>query len=354
MINSYYDDIELNYNMFIAEQELYDNLISLGASVYNESAGLILIQEDYKNSINKYIDKIVTGIQNAWDTFKNKVVQFVTKPIVDRAKKKIGSYKENSVKAEYWHKYNMEKFDSIKLPEFNLEEMKKYQTKIEYYKAAFTAIFVDPNKSLKENIIDQVIDTEDVHEVTSKDINDIFAFVTSGFKEKVTKLENNLKQFNANVNTLKMKVNVTTPGTEETKATTVQQQTTTTTTNAPSGSGEATKESVDMLLGIYEAYNIFNEAGPNDKDNTKTQKATNTETSKSDNKDETNNVKRIAWYLSGNTEIISAKMKILRQKYLDSVNILKIAFPVEKEEENKEENKEEKKEGNKYKLKVNI
>ena len=62
-MNDYYSDIELEYNNFLAEQELYDNLISLGASVCNESCGLLLIQEDYKETVNKYIDKIATGIQ---------------------------------------------------------------------------------------------------------------------------------------------------------------------------------------------------------------------------------------------------------------------------------------------------
>ena len=57
-MDNYYNDIELEYNNFLAEQELYDNLISLGASICNESSGLLLIQEDYNNTVNKYIDKI--------------------------------------------------------------------------------------------------------------------------------------------------------------------------------------------------------------------------------------------------------------------------------------------------------
>ena len=327
-MDNYYYDIELEYNNFLAEQELYDNLISLGASIYNESSGLLLIQEDYKSTVNKYIDKIVTGIQKAWDNFKNKVVEFAAQPIVDRAKDKIGSYKDGSVKTEYWHKYNQEKFDSIKLAPFDFEKLKQFDNKTDYYKSAYSGVFVDDNKSLKENIIDQVIDTEDEHMVTTEDINSLFQFVVNGFKEKVAKLENDLKQFNGNVSTLKTVASVTTPGETETTASTTT--TTTTTTQV-----EPQNASVDMLLGLYESYNMLLEA---EDDNTKKQKAVNTDTSKGEDKTQRDNVKRITWYLSGNTEIISAKMKILRQKYLDAINILKIAFPKEKKEnENKDE-----------------
>ena len=61
----YFDEIQLEYNNFLAEQELFENLITLGSSVYHEEAGLMLVEEDFKNTINEYIDKIVTGIQDA-------------------------------------------------------------------------------------------------------------------------------------------------------------------------------------------------------------------------------------------------------------------------------------------------
>ena len=153
-----------------------------------------MIQEDYKDTVNKYIDKIVTGIQKAWDNFKNKVVEFAAKPIVDRINGKIDSYKDGSVEVEYWHKYQMEKFDAIKLVPFDFEKIKQFDNKSDYLKATYPNIYVDNSKSLKENIINQVIDTDDKHTVTTEDINTLFNFVTGGFKEKVTKLENDLKK----------------------------------------------------------------------------------------------------------------------------------------------------------------
>ena len=340
-MNNYYNDIEIEYNNFLAEQELYDNLISLGASVYNESSGLLLIQEDYKDTVNKYIDKIATGIQKAWDNFKNKVVEFAAQPIIDSIKDKVGSYKDGSVEVEYWHKYQMEKFDSIKLAPFNFDQLKQFDNKTDYLKSTYSSIYVDQNKSLKENIIDQIIDTDDKHTVTTEDINNLFNFVTGGFKEKVTKLENDLKQFNGNITTLKSTANVTSSGEETTS--TVQQQTTATNKYQMKAASESAI--------IYESYNLLLEA---EDDNTKAQKVTNTDTSNGNNNgEEKSNIKRITWYLAGNTDIISAKMKILRQRYLDAIKILKIAFPKEKEEK-KEEPKQELKMKRELKMKSQV
>ena len=71
MFDEYIDEIELEYTVFLAEQELFDNLITLSSSVHHESVGLMLVQEDFKDTIIDYIDKITKGIQGAWDTFKN-------------------------------------------------------------------------------------------------------------------------------------------------------------------------------------------------------------------------------------------------------------------------------------------
>lgn len=340
-MNDYYSDIEIEYNNFLAEQELYDNLISLGASICNESSGLLLIQEDYKETVNKYIDKIATGIQQAWDKFKNKVVEFAAQPVIDNVKDKVESYKDGAVEVEYWHKYHMEKFDAIKLAPFNFDQLKQFDNKTDYLKSAYSGIFVDQNKSLKENIIDQVIDTDDKHTVSSEDINNLFNFVVTGFKEKVTKLETDLKQFNGNVSTLKATANVTSSGEDNTA--TVQQQTTATNKYQMKPASESAI--------IYESYNLLLEK---EEDNTKTQKATNTETSNGNNNEEKSNIKRITWYLSGNTDVISAKMKILRQRYLDAINILKIAFPKAKEEKKEDKGKQELKMKRELKMKDSV
>ena len=64
------EDYELQYNLYLAESELFTNLISLGGEVINESSGLMSIQEGVKETVINYLTKISNAIQEAWNKFK--------------------------------------------------------------------------------------------------------------------------------------------------------------------------------------------------------------------------------------------------------------------------------------------
>jgi hypothetical protein len=83
-------------------------------------------------------------------------------------------------------------------------------------------------------------------------------------------------------------------------------------------------------------------------------KDTDADANKEKAKEQKNNVKYVNWYLAGNTDVFSAKMKILRQRYLDYAKIFKAVFidPEKKEKEGKAEYKLKGK--NKYKMKDSI
>ena len=207
-------------------------------------------------------------------------------------------------------------------------------------------------KSLKQNIIDQVISTQDKHVISVEEMEEMITFCETGFKTKTTKLEEDLKKMNANISKLRYSMKVTEPGEMETE--TVPQETNVTT---------AKSESVEMLSSLYESYSlvsgILHEAettADKNKENkdTKSTKVVDSGEEKAKNI-EKNSIKRISWYLGGNTDIVSAKMKILRQKYLDSIKIFKAVFPKEKDEEEKkkETNKTTKKKELKTEIEVN-
>jgi hypothetical protein len=331
----YFDEIQLEYNNFLAEQELFENLIALGSSVYHEEAGLMLVEEDFKNTINEYIDKIVTGIQDAWNTFKEKVIDAAVGGIIKNARNKLADY-DGTTEVEYWHVYDFTKLDSINLPDFNLEALQDVDSKQEYYSKAFGSLISNKEKSLKQNIIDQVISTQDKHVISVEEMEEMITFCETGFKTKTTKLEQDLKKMNANISKLRYSMKVTEPGEMETE--TVPQETNVTT---------AKSESVEMLSSLYESYSLVSgilheveTTADKNKENkdTKSTKVVDAGEEKAKNI-EKNSIKRISWYLGGNTDIISAKMKILRQKYLDSIKIFKAVFPKEKEEEKKKETK---------------
>lgn len=330
MFDEYIDEIELEYTMFLAEQELFDNLIFLGSSVYHESAGLIIVQEDFKNTIDTYIEKIVTGIQKAWNTFKEKVIEnSPAKKILADVEKRLNNYK-GDIEVQYWHKYDFNKLDSLKLSNYDDVLMNSCQNKEEYYTKTFPNLYTNKDKSLKENIIDQIIDTEDTHVVTVDDVSSMVDFCKRGFKERVTKIETDLKTLNTNIGVLKSKIGVTKPG----------EETTSTVDNETEINTAANQEnSLDILTSIYESYITEAPNGQEDNNNKSTTIVKNTDagTDNKEKKSQQKSVQHINWYLSGNADILSAKMKILRQRYLDAIKIFKAIY-LPKEGEKKETN----------------
>lgn len=322
----YYDEIELEYTMYLAEQEMFNNLISLSASVCNESVGLVLVQEDFKDTVNTYIEKIIMGIQKAWNTFKEKVMNAAVKPVLDAAAKRIADY-DGSLVVQYWHTYDMNKFDALSMVDFDINLLKSCESKTDYYNKAFGAFFVDKEKSLKTNIIDLIINTENGdHQVTGDEMNNMYDFCTRRFKEATTKLGNDIDNLNKNINTVKYTLKVTEPGEEAPEAT--------------AQSVEVTPEnSMDMLVGLYESCQVLTEApkapGAKANDDTKSVKVVDKGTAAGEGKGN-NNIKMLTWYLSGNTDVFSAKMKILRLRYLDCIKIFKAAFPLAKKKEKTE------------------
>lgn len=335
-MGDYYDDIMLEYDLFLAEQELYENLISLGGQVYHENCGLILIKEDYDNKVNTYIEKVVGGLQKAWNNFKTKVVDANIKPYLNSIKDKYTKWssENHEIIVENWHSYNWATFDTINTVPYDIEKLNAAQNKEEYYSNVYGSFYTDKDKSLKDNIINKVMNTEPKHIINSQDVNQAFTFCTQEFFNKVNKLQNNIKDFNSQIVVLKQSINVTSSG---------EQQSTTYQLKAPAqnnnqaaannnGGQQATGESVNMtLLSLYES--VLMEA---DEDNNKAMKVVSNTNSDNDGSQtgQNNNIKKMTMYITGNIDVMSAKMKILRNALFDCVaSILKQALPPKKDEE---------------------
>lgn len=323
-MNNYYDEIELEYNCFLAEQELFVDLISLGSLVQHESVGLMLIKEDYNSSVNKYIEKIVAGIQKAWNNFKNKVIENPAKKMLEEIKGRIGKY-DGTQEVQYWHTYDFVKFDALKMVDFNLELLKSCENKMDYFEKAYPGFITDKEKSFKENIIDKIINTEDKHIINQQEMIQMYDFCTKEFGTLTKKLEDDLKRINTNINTLKTSINVTASGAEVTS--TVSQQ-----TALPAQATGESYISTELLSVLYESVLLEDEK---DTKSTTVVKDTDADANKEEVKSQKNNIKYMNWYLSGNTDVFSAKMKILRQRFLDYMRILKAVFPKEEKEEDK-------------------
>ena len=120
----YREEYELNYELFLAEQELYTNLIDYGFGIFTESVGLISITEAVKGTILNYINKIIKGIQNAWNKFKAIFNKKEDKDYLANLKEKIQKGPEPKFTVTNYPNYDIQKLNDIKLIPFNYEEMK--------------------------------------------------------------------------------------------------------------------------------------------------------------------------------------------------------------------------------------
>lgn len=329
-MDNYYDDIMLEYELFLAEQELYDNLISLGSQVYHEDYGLILLKEDYNNKVNGYIDKIVKGLQKAWNTFKEKVVDADIKPYLNSIKDKYTKWssEQHEIILENFHTYNWATFDTINVVPYDQEKLNVAKTKEEYYKSVYSSFYTDPSKSLKENIIDKVMDTQAQHKVTSQDVTNAFTFCTQEFLAKVNKVKNDLVNFNSQIEVLKNAINVTANNGEEVSGAAPQAA-------LPAPNSSAENESA-TVLSLYESCCILLE--DDNKNELAVRVASNTNNDNNGTKTgDDNNVKKMTIYITGNVDVMSAKMKILRRALSESIaSILKQALPPRKDNNDQE------------------
>lgn len=81
---------DLQYESYLAEKEMLDNVTIYQAKLMSPiltEAGTIVLQEAMKDTIMKYIRKIASGTQNAWNNFKQSVID-----------KGINKYYENNKK----------------------------------------------------------------------------------------------------------------------------------------------------------------------------------------------------------------------------------------------------------------
>jgi len=85
---------QLNYDMYLAEQELHDKLSVLSIK-YNgiiTESNMGVVTEDVKDVVMTYINKIVTGIQSAWDKFK----ELINNGRYEKLKKEYGKYLQSN------------------------------------------------------------------------------------------------------------------------------------------------------------------------------------------------------------------------------------------------------------------
>lgn len=313
------EDYELQYNLYLAESELFNNLISLGEEVVNESSGLMSIQEGVKETVINYLSKISTAIQEAWNKFKEILTRGADIAYLKSIEKRMQNAECNFTAT--YTEYDMNKLNGIKLIPFNYEDMKEsLSSKEDFLAKYYPDIKLDEkNKSVKEVVQSICVKSRDEVKCDGQLLKKMYRFVTVDYKAEMSKLEADLKTVNTSNKNIQNLVSTVMP--------------------AETASNEAAI--------VYESYIL--EADDNKEEDKTTGKVefkdppkdeNNTNENKSTNKESI--TKAVTTYCSVSTDILTGKMKVVKDMYSAYMTIIKhYIHPPKKEKENEEKKPEE-------------
>lgn len=311
------EDYNIDYAIYLAESETIESIVK-ESSVLNES----VIQEGFKDTIMKYMEKIVTGIQKVWNKFKQGLPTDQDKQFLRQISGKVDSY-NGSVNIKNYETFKLDKFNAYTLKPFNYAEMKEYlKTKNDFVAHYYPDLAGEAG--VKKSMMSIIVDIQDNAVCDNGMVQNMFKFCNSDYEGYKTKISNDIDVINATKNEITS--SVTNMQDSETPNTTATATSTVTAQNA----GYEFLSALDSILNEdakSEAENISkNKMKITDNDgNDASNKA------KSESQQFT---KAVTNYMKASTEIMSTKMKIINRCYRNNMFILKNVIPVNKKNKN--------------------
>lgn len=191
------NEYTLKYDLFLAEQDMFREIIAIGAceSVVESVTELHVVQEALKESVQKYVKKVIEGLQKAWNKFKEAISKVLEGKILQSAKEKINNF-NGSFKINNYPTVDMQAFDNIDIVPFNYENMKdSLDNKESFIKTHLKNIYFQ-GQDLKESIRNKVI-TGNSDVVADKTLlNSIYDFCTDNFNRHRKSLEDDITNIN--------------------------------------------------------------------------------------------------------------------------------------------------------------
>ena len=294
------DEFNLDILLAEAEQELLESL----SGIVLESESITALNEGVRETIMKYVEKIVNGIQKVWDKFINlytnaelKRLKEKIKPVIDKSDNidfTINNYKEYT---------GMNKFDALTTKPFDYDRMKDSLTSTnDYIKANYTELDMANSKNMKEAIEKylgkRVVDKQ---KCDKQLLNNIYDFVATDYFKYRDSVQNDIEALNRSNETIKNMVN-----------------------QIVSSETPANEASYDMYFEADTNGNNSNgDAKTSFTDNSgETTKTDGSEQTKKENENRKNITKAVTTYMSASTKVLSAKMSILNKQKRESFLIL--------------------------------
>lgn len=311
------EDYNIDYAIYLAESETIESIVK-ESSVLNES----VIEEGFKDTIMKYMEKIVTGIQKVWDKFKQGLPTDQDKQFLRQISGKVDTY-NGSVNIKNYETFKLDKFNAYTLKPFNYAEMKEYlKTKNDFVAHYYPDLAGEAG--VKKSMMSIIVDIQDNAVCDNGMVQNMFKFCNSDYEVYKTKISNDIDVINATKNEITSSV------------TTVQDSETPSATNAATSTVSTQNAGYEFLTALD---SILNEDAKSEAENISKNKMKITD---NDGNDATNKAKSesqqftkaVTNYMKASTEIMSTKMKIINRCYRNNMFILKNVIPVNKKNKN--------------------
>lgn len=184
------EEYVLDYIVYEATKEFYSDIINYVSNVpVNESSDITIIEEGVKESVTKYLAKIVSNMQSAWTKFQDKITEKETKFLQDNKDKILNPRSNPDFTIKNFKKIDNDKIDAIKVVPWS-DEMKLIKTKEEFIQKYYPQLDSSNFKeSLKKTIYGE---PEDV-QVDSNMLQDMYNFCTDKFNDLKNKIADGIK-----------------------------------------------------------------------------------------------------------------------------------------------------------------
>ena len=275
------EEYELEYSIYEANSEFYKDIIKCNSSIpVTEISSLQYIEEGVKDSITKYLAKIVSSMQTAWSKFQGKITEKETKFLADNKDKILNAKQNLDFTIKNFKKINHDKIDAIKVVPWS-DEMKEIKSKEEFISKYYPQL--DPSnykESLKKTFYGE---PEDV-KVDGELLNKMYTFCTDTFNNLKGKIEEGIKVIDS--------------------------------------SNQNIVNSLNQVSSAEESYyfieSILLEDDNNNEKMTIVDNSTGEEATKPSNM-----LKAVSTYVSVSSSIISTKMVALLKEYFQNLKVLK-------------------------------
>ena len=335
------EDYEFSYDIFLAEQSLFEDIVDLDIKITNENTGIISIEEGIKDTLLKYLTKIKNAVQKVWERFKNALTDAIDGKYLNMIKDRVKNFDPNCEISNF-PEIDYNTLNSIKIKDFDYNTMRDHLDSVDHY---IDTEYSGTLPKTGDQTIEERLEAKCVKMITiechNKELLDIYKYVSTDFKDDIKILEGDIKNINDSQQNI---VDLANSGIDNVEV-----------NNKP----VKTQESAIIEANIsHDPSSVqgnpagsMMKGGSNNANNNTQQQATTTKVGTTNNQNDPDNtnpnykqlnpaeteeekqkrdqvLKQVQVYMSASCSLLSAKLKICRNKYKKYMKVLKHFIPM--------------------------